>query len=32
MVRPDFAIENYANDPNVTPAEKLISEILIPTA
>jgi len=32
MVRPDFAIENYANDPRTTPAEKLITEILIPTA
>jgi DNA gyrase inhibitor GyrI len=32
MVRPDFAIENYVNDPNVTPEDKLISEILIPTA
>lgn len=32
MVRPDFAIENYANDPRTTPEEKLITEILIPTA
>lgn len=32
LVRPDFAIENYANDPRTTPEEKLITEILIPTA
>jgi DNA gyrase inhibitor GyrI len=32
MVRPDFAIENYANDPKATPEEKLITEILVPTA
>jgi predicted transcriptional regulator YdeE len=30
-LRDDFAIENYVNDPNVTPAEKLITHILIPT-
>ena len=29
--RDDYCIENYANDPKVTPAEKLITEILIPT-
>jgi effector-binding domain-containing protein len=32
MVRPDFAIEHYANDPRTTPEDKLITEILIPTA
>jgi predicted transcriptional regulator YdeE len=32
VVRADFAIENYVSDPSVTPAEKLITEILIPTA
>jgi predicted transcriptional regulator YdeE len=32
MVRPDFAIEHYVNDPDVTPEDKLITEILIPTA
>jgi len=32
MVRSDFAIENYANNPKETPEDKLISEILIPTA
>lgn len=32
FVRDDFAIENYANDPKTTPEEKLITEILIPTA
>jgi predicted transcriptional regulator YdeE len=30
-LRDDFAIENYVNDPNVTPPEKLITHILIPT-
>jgi predicted transcriptional regulator YdeE len=32
FVRSDFTIENYANDPRATPEEKLITEILIPTA
>jgi predicted transcriptional regulator YdeE len=32
MVRPDFAIENYVTDPRVTPEDKLITEILVPTA
>jgi effector-binding domain-containing protein len=32
MVRADFAIENYVNDPGTTPQEKPITEILIPTA
>jgi DNA gyrase inhibitor GyrI len=32
QVRPDFAIENYANDPKATPEDKLITEILVPTA
>jgi effector-binding domain-containing protein len=32
FVRSDFAIENYANDPKSTPEEKLITEILVPTA
>ena len=31
MVRSDFAIENYLNDPMSTPPEKLVTEILIPT-
>src|SRR5580692_2382045 len=31
MVRPDFAIEHYVNDPTTTPADKLITEILVPT-
>lgn len=31
-VRDDFAIENYVNDPNVTPPEQLITHIMIPTA
>lgn len=30
-VRDDFAIENYVNDPNVTPPEQLITHIMIPT-
>ena len=32
MLRPDFAIENYLNDPMHTPEEKLVTEILVPTA
>jgi DNA gyrase inhibitor GyrI len=32
MVRADFAIEHYVNDPMTTPVEKLVTEILIPTA
>lgn len=32
MVRPDFAIEHYANDPKTTPEDQLITEILVPTA
>ena len=31
-MRPDFAIENYANDPDATPEDQLITEILVPTA
>jgi predicted transcriptional regulator YdeE len=30
-LRGDFAIENYLNEPQTTPSEKLITEILIPT-
>ena len=30
-VRDDFAIENYVNDPRMTPPEKLITHIMIPT-
>lgn len=29
-LRDDFAIEHYMNDPQVTPAEDLVTEILIP--
>jgi effector-binding domain-containing protein len=32
FVRDDFAIENYVNDPMSTPEDKLITEILVPTA
>jgi DNA gyrase inhibitor GyrI len=32
QVRDDFAVENYLSDPKTTPEEKLITEILIPTA
>jgi len=32
MVRPDFAIENYVSNPQETPEDKLITEILVPTA
>ena len=31
QLRDDFAIENYVNDPKITPEEQLITEILIPT-
>ncbi|MFZ0744365.1 MAG: GyrI-like domain-containing protein [Terracidiphilus sp.] len=30
--RDDYCIENYANDPRVTPENQLITEILVPTA
>jgi effector-binding domain-containing protein len=30
-LRDDFFIENYVNDPRTTPAEQLITEILVPT-
>ncbi len=29
-LRDDFAIEHYMNDPNVTPIEDLVTEILVP--
>ena len=29
-LREDFAIEHYVNDPSVTPAEDLVTEILVP--
>jgi DNA gyrase inhibitor GyrI len=31
-LRDDFCIENYVSDPQTTPEDKLITEILIPTA
>jgi effector-binding domain-containing protein len=31
MLRNDFCIENYVNDPGTTAEDKLITEILIPT-
>jgi effector-binding domain-containing protein len=31
-LRDDFNIENYVNDPRITPEEQLITEILLPTA
>ena len=31
-LRDDYAIENYMNDPRVTPEDQLITQILIPTA
>lgn len=30
QLRDDFAIENYVNDPRVTPADQLKTEILVP--
>jgi effector-binding domain-containing protein len=32
QLRDDFCIENYVNDPRVTPEPELITQILIPTA
>ena len=32
QLRKDFAIEHYVNDPNGTPAEDLVTEILVPIA
>lgn len=32
MLRSDFCIEHYLNDPGTTPEDKLITEILAPTA
>ena len=32
QLRDDFAIENYLTDPDSTPEDKLVTEILIPTA
>jgi effector-binding domain-containing protein len=32
MRRGDFCIEHYVNDPGTTPEDKLLTEILIPTA
>ena len=29
--RDDFAIENYVNDPRITPPEQLVTHIMIPT-
>jgi DNA gyrase inhibitor GyrI len=31
-LRDDFYIENYVNNPNTTPEDQLITEILVPTA
>ena len=31
-VRDEYAIENYVNNPSVTPEDQLITEILVPTA
>jgi AraC family transcriptional regulator len=31
-LREDFCVENYLNDPKVTPEDQLLTEILIPTA
>jgi effector-binding domain-containing protein len=31
-VRDDYFIENYTNDPRITPEDQLITEILVPTA
>jgi len=31
-IRDDFAIENYVNDPRVTPEDQLLTEIMLPLA
>jgi len=31
-LRDDFCIENYVNDPDTTPEDQLVTEILVPTA
>ncbi len=31
QLRDDYCIENYVNDPRTTPAQQLVTEILIPT-
>jgi AraC family transcriptional regulator len=31
-LRPEFCIENYVNDPRVTPEDKLQTELLVPIA
>jgi effector-binding domain-containing protein len=32
VLRMDFCIENYVNDPQTTPEDRLMTEILVPTA
>lgn len=32
LQRDDFCIENYTNDPRITPEDQLVTEILVPTA
>ena len=32
QLRDDYAIENYLNDPDSTPEDQLVTEILVPTA
>jgi len=32
LLRDDYCIENYVNDPRTTPEDQLVSQILIPTA
>ncbi len=31
-LRDDFAVENYVNDPRVTPEDQLVTQILVPVA
>jgi DNA gyrase inhibitor GyrI len=31
-LRPEFCIENYLNDPRVTPEDRLLTELLVPIA
>jgi DNA gyrase inhibitor GyrI len=32
MLRMDFCIENYVSNPQTTPEDRLVTEILVPTA
>jgi len=31
-LRPEFCIENYLNDPKITPEKELLTELLVPVS